>query len=113
MLAGELNQEMVRDLESVSTLHECFELMLTSACKEKSRNMFDIQVEIARQHKDNHSHTVSAIHILCGDDANCTHETLTAEWKLTESYKNMTFTSSSEELVEQVTGLCGYLAGEH
>lgn len=100
MLEGESNQEMVAALESVSTLHECFELMLTSACKEKADNMFDIQVEIARQHKKNHSHTLSAIHILCGDDANCSHETLTEEWKLTEHYANMTFNSSSEELVE-------------
>ena len=99
---------MVGELESVSTLHECFEKKLTAACKEKSGNMHDIQVKIASLHKANHLKTFSAVEILCGKDTNCTKDTLYEEW-LSGTYTSMASKPFSEDLVEQVTGLCGYL----
>ena len=50
---------------------------------------------------------------MCGDEENCTKESLIAEWKLTESYTNMEPVSSTEEIVEQITGMCGFLEKDH
>ena len=50
---------------------------------------------------------------MCGNEENCTEESLIAEWKLTESYTNMEPVSSTEEIVEQITGMCGFLEKDH